>query len=90
MLGVTISKIPDLQPDGALGLRVESVVPGLTGDRAGVKVGDYVVAFNGQNVTRTEQILTIRRDLHVGDEVSIRVCRDGEYLELTMVMMAES
>ncbi|MDE7262179.1 MAG: trypsin-like peptidase domain-containing protein, partial [Oscillospiraceae bacterium] len=90
VLGVTIDKIPELLPDGALGLRIESVTPGLTGDRAGVREGDYVVTFNGQTVTSVDQILAIRRDLYVGDEVPIRIFREGEYLELIMLMMAES
>ena len=28
--------------------------------------------------------------LRVGDEVAVRVYREGEYLEMTMIMMAES
>lgn len=88
VLGVSISRIPEALPDGTSGLRVETVTSGLTGDRAGVQVGDYVVAFNGQSVSSTEQILAIRRDLMVGDQVPIRVYRDGEYLDLTMDMMA--
>ena len=90
VLGVSIAKIPDTLPDGALGLRVETVTAGLTGDRAGVRVGDYVVAFNGQTVTSVQQILNIRRELYVGDAVPMRVFRDGEYLDLTLIMMAES
>ena len=89
VLGVTISRIPEVLPDGSMGLRVESVTPGLSGDKAGVRVGDYVVAFNGQSVATTEEILALRRDLRVGDKVPIRVCREGEYLDLTMTMMAE-
>ena len=89
VLGVSISRIPEVLEDGALGLRVETVTPGGSSDRAGVRVGDYVVAFNGQNVATTEDILALRRDLRVGDQVPVRVFRDGEYLELTMTMMAE-
>jgi len=89
VLGVTINRIPETLPDGTTGLRVETVTPGLSGDRAGVRPGDYVVAFAGESVQRTEDILALRRDLHVGDEVPIRVYRDGEYLDLTMEMMAE-
>ncbi len=89
VLGVTINRIPETLPDGTTGLKVETVTPGLSGDKAGVRPGDYVVAFAGESVQRTEDILALRRDLHVGDAVSIRVYRDGEYLDLTMEMMAE-
>ena len=89
VLGVSISRIPETLPDGASALRVEEVFEGLTGDLAGLREGDYVVAFNNQRVTSTEQILAIRRDLSVGDQVPIRVYRNGEYLDLMMDMMAE-
>lgn len=88
VLGITISGIPETLPDGSMGLPVIEVTEGLSGERAGVRVGDYVVAFQGQTVVSTDQILAIRRSLYVGDEAVIRVCRDGEYLDLTMVMMA--
>jgi serine protease Do len=81
---------PETLPDGATGLRVESVTSGGSGDRAGIQVGDYVVAFAGETVHSTEEILRIRRDLRVGDEVVIRVWRDSGYLDLTMTMRSES
>ena len=89
VLGASIARIPETLPDGTSALRVEEIVEDLSADRAGVRVGDYVVAFNNQRVTSTEQILAIRRDLSVGDQVPIRVYRDGEYLDLMMDMMAE-
>lgn len=89
VLGVTINRIPEALPDGTTGLKVETVTPGLSGDNAGVQPGDYVVAFAGESVSRTEDILALRRELHVGDLVIIRVYRNGEYLDLTMEMMAE-
>ena len=89
VLGISIALVPTTLPDGNTGLEVAEITPGLSGDLAGVRKGDCVVAFNGQRVYSTEEILAIRRDLYVGDEVAIRVYRDGEYLDLTMTMMAE-
>lgn len=88
LLGLSINKVPTTLPDGTVGLRVEEVSPGLGGEKAGVQVGDYVVAFAGQEVQATEEILAIRRTLYVGDQVTIRVWRDGQYLDLLMEMMA--
>ena len=90
VLGVTINRIPQTLPDGAVGLRLEAITDGLSGDRAGLRAGDYLVAFAGQDVVSYQQLLNIRRDLRVGDEVAVRVYREGEYLEMTMIMMAES
>lgn len=90
VLGVTVNRIPQTLPDGTVGLRLEEITDGLSGDRAGLRAGDYLVGFAGQNVVSLQQLMNIRRGLRVGDEVSVRVFRGGEYLELTMIMMAES
>ena len=89
VLGVTVNRIPETLPDGRTGLRLEEVTEGLSGDRAGLEAGDYLTAFNGQEVLGYEQLLGLRRQLYVGDEVPVQVWRDGEYLEFTMIMMAE-
>ena len=89
VLGVTVNRIPQTLPDGSVGLELDEITPGLSGDRAGLLKGDYLVAFNGQEITGFDQLLSLRRELYVGDEVPVRVYRDGEYLEFTMIMMAE-
>lgn len=89
-LGISIKTVNKTFSDGFHGLLlVWEVQPGRSGDNAGIREGDYVVAFNGQPVSSTEEILAIRRGLFVGDEVEILVYRNGEYLPLTMIMMAE-
>lgn len=87
VLGLMINRIPVRLSDGSIGLEVVEVTKGLSGDRAGVMVGDYVVGFNGVTVTTIDDVYAQRHKLSVGDRVSIRVFRDGEYLDLTMVMM---
>lgn len=88
VLGVMIDRTPTSLPDGSTGLEISGVTPGGSADGAGIREGDYVIEFNGQRVYSVEQILAIRRELHVGDEVVIRVYRDGAYLDLTMVLQA--
>ena len=88
VLGLMINRIPVRLDDGTIGLEVAEVTPGLSGFKAGVQAGDFVVAFNGVTVTTIDEIYAQRHKLSVGDKVSIRVFRDGEYLDLTMVMMA--
>lgn len=89
VLGVTVNRIPEVLPDGTIGLHLEEIEPGLSGDRAGLRAGDYLVNFAGLDVVNYEQLLSIRRELHVGDEVEVRVYRNGAYVDTTMIMMAE-
>lgn len=90
VLGIEIDRVPRRLPDGTLAVvLIHRVTPGLSGEAAGLRAGDYVVSFAGQEITSTEEILAIRRGLFVGDKVDIRVYRDGKYLDLVMVMTAE-
>ena len=89
ILGISVNRIPVRLDDGTMGLEVLDVTRGLGADRAGVQVGDVVVAFNGAPVSNVDDIYDERIKLSVGDVVIVRVWRDGEYLDITMVMMAE-
>lgn len=88
ILGLSVSTIPERLPDGTMGLEVVEIVNGLSAYKAGVQVGDYVVGFNGAEIRSTDDIYAERIKLSVGDVVTIRVYRNGEYLDLTMTMMA--
>ena len=89
ILGISVNRIPVRLDDGTMGLEVLDVTRGLGADRAGVQVGDVVVAFNGASVSSVDDIYDQRIKLSVGDVVIVRVWRGGEYLDITMVMMAE-
>lgn len=89
VLGLTISRISTQLPDGAVGLEVLEVSPGLGGERTGIRAGDYIVAFNDCTIYRMDQILAIRSTLTVGEKIPIRIFRNGRYLDLVMEMMAE-
>ena len=89
VLGLSVNRIPVRLSDGTEGLQVLDVTKGLGAYRAGVRAEDVIVEFNGVTVHRVEDIYAERLKLSVGDEVIIRVYRDGEYLDLKMIMMAE-
>lgn len=88
MLGLSVNRIPVTLEDGTVGLEVLDVTKGLGAYRAGVQVGDVIVAFNGVEIKRVDDIYAQRVLLAVGDSVILRVYRNGEYLDLTMIMMA--
>jgi serine protease Do len=89
VLGVTVNRIPETLPDGTIGLLLDEVWPGLSGDRAGLREGDFLVRFAGEDIVSLQQLLNIRRSLRVGDAVDVRVFRDGKYVDVVMIMMAE-
>ncbi len=89
VLGLSVNRIPVRLDDGTVGLEIIEVTKGLGADRAGLQTGDIMIAFNGAPISSVEDIYAQRVKLSVGDVVLIRIYRDGEYLDLAMVMMAE-
>ncbi len=65
-------------PAGAL---IYSVEEGLSGDRAGLIAGDIIVGINDRTVTDNNSLGEAKREFRAGDTVTIRIWRDGEYLE---------
>lgn len=82
-LGVLIQKItPEMQE--ALDLRsregalVADVVENGPAAKAGIKRGDIIVRFNGQDVTSQHELPTMVAYLPVGTDVDVVIIRDGK------------
>ncbi len=70
-------------PDGAL---VKGVLPGGPGDRAGLRVDDVIVAFNGVPVEAPQQLRWRASLAGIGKQVSVRVMRGKRSFDLTVTL----
>lgn len=86
-LGVTI-KSGTVTADNVTraGAVVNSVVSGGPADKAGVKQGDTIVAFNGNAVSSTYSLLGFVRASALNDKATLTVVRDGKTIELTVTL----
>ena len=75
-----------LDLDGDVGAIVLSVEPEGPGDRAGVLVGDVLVALDGRAVRDTSDVLAALGPDTVGSAVRARVIRAGALQELTVTV----
>ncbi len=64
-------------PEGTRGVIVNNVVAGSAAERAGLKRGDVVTAFNGQPVADTNSLRNRVATTQPGTEVTLTVFRDG-------------
>lgn len=85
-LGVAFSPLPAdkakaLNLEAGVGLVASSTIPGLTGEKAGLKAGDIIVTINGKPA-RAQGLSAYVRDLQVGKPVSFGVVRDDKPTEL--------
>ena len=68
------------------GITVQDVTAGSCADKAGVKTGDKIVAFNGVNVTTSAELNYQKEKYKVGDTVTLTVERDGKQLVLNITL----
>ena len=65
------------------------MVSGSPADKAGIKVGDTIVAFNGHAVNNNYSLLGFVRAAAFGDSVKITVVRDGKTAEVNATLDSE-
>lgn len=73
----------DLKLPGPSGAVVESVRPGSAAEKAGIKAGDVITAFDGERVRSVLQLRRLVSDTPAGRRVAVTVVRDGAKIELT-------
>jgi serine protease Do len=88
-LGVNVQSItPELAKALSLeehqGALVADVMAGAPADRAGLKRGDVIVAFNGKAVDSSRDLPTMVANTPVGQEVTLTVVRRGQRQELSV------
>ena len=69
------------------GIEVQSVTQNSPADKAGVRAGDYVLSAGGQPVSSSQDLLRVRRQHHLGDELPMTLWRDGEIVDVTLSLM---
>ena len=96
-LGIIISDIPPteapfLHLSKAEGAVVSQVTPGSPAAKAGVKVYDVIVGFNGQSIKNSGELQLLTGEQAPGARVTLKVMRNGQPLTLhaTLAALPES
>jgi serine protease Do len=88
-LGVNIQNLTDdlaasLNIKGTKGALVSDVLKGSPAEKAGVKRGDVIVAFDGKKIKESHDLPSLVAATPVGREAPLKVLRDGKELTLTV------
>jgi serine protease Do len=87
---IGVSFNPQAKPEllkaygAAEGVFVEQVSPGGPADKAGIKVGDVITAFQGHPVKNGDELLGRVQDVPVGSTTELTVLRDGKSMKLKL------
>jgi serine protease Do len=85
-IGVTIKDVDIKEAKGlgmekAQGVLVQDVITGGAGADAGLKTGDVILSVDGKDVNAANELQTIIGSHHPGDEVALKIFRDGKTLD---------
>lgn len=69
-----------------VGVPVDQVSQGFPADRAGMRAGDMIVEFNGRRVGSRAVLRSMITSTGPGEAVEITVFRDGEFIDLNVVL----
>ncbi len=84
--GVVLGTSPDMGYQEDDGVRLSSVREGTPAEKAGIRAGDIIVAFDGKTVRNLEDYSVLLFAHKPGDTVVVTVRRDGQMLDLTAVL----
>jgi serine protease Do len=90
-LGVVIQKVtPEIAKSFGLkeseGALVSDVMEGSPAEKAGIKRGDVIVAYNGKEIKDMDQLPRLVGSTEIGKKVKITVIRDGKSVDLDIVV----
>lgn len=74
--------------EGVDGVGVQSVSAGTSAARGGLKAGDRLVGWGGEDLIDVMDMVTRLREHKPGDVVTLVVVRDGAEVELEIVLLA--
>lgn len=69
-----------------VGVYVRSVEEFSAAEKAGVKNGDVIIEVEGKKITTMDELNEIKNSHKIGDEIKIKVNRNGEEKELTITL----
>lgn len=63
-----------------------AITPGSAAERAGLKNKDVILEINSEKITFKNSLSTIIRKYNAGDEIILRILRDGEEQDISVIL----
>lgn len=69
-----------------IGVYVRGVEEGSSADLAGIRVGDVIIAINGETVSNYDELNAAKDTYKAGDTITVTVTRNGQDLDIQLVL----
>ncbi len=87
--GIDITQSIAQANDLPVGVYVNSVNPGGSADKAGIKNGDVIIECEGQKIESVDDINAIRDTHKVGDTIKFVIVRNGKKQKVSVILQEE-
>jgi serine protease Do len=84
-IGATVRDLAEADQGATAGVYVEEVLPDGPAAKAGLRQGDIITRFDGENVRSVRQLTRLLRETAAGRTVAATVIREGKATELSLV-----
>ena len=88
-LGVMVQEITEemaKENDLHAGVLIQSFIEGSLAESAGLQVNDIICGFDGREIKTMDELSAELGNKYVGDKITLKVWRAGEYLEFDIVL----
>lgn len=69
-----------------IGIYVKSVEDFSAAEKAGIKAGDVIIEADGQKITKMDELNDLKGKHQIGDEMKLKINRNGQEKELTITL----
>lgn len=69
-----------------VGIYVKSIEDFSSAQKAGLKIGDVIVGADGKNITTMDELNEIKNSHKIGDEMTLKVNRNGSEVSITLTL----
>lgn len=85
-LGITVQAVEKV--GGGTQVEIVEVTEGSGAAEAGLQPGDIILAADGQPVSLTSDLQSVRRNHSIGDYLALTILRDGQQFEVQVLLLS--
>ena len=67
-----------------VGIYVKAIDDFSAAEKSGIKIGDVIIEADGKKITTMDELTELKNKHSIGDEMKLKVNRDGHEKELTL------
>ena len=91
-IGIYVSEVSESTSERynvPVGVYIEDIQKDSPAEKAKLEKGDIITEVEGKKVTSSSDITSIRNNYNIGDEITLKVYRENEYINVKLTLEEE-